>query len=70
MREGLSSSSLYSLSDESPFEVSKSDVVFDSGRTDHMMIYKPWSWFKNYEKLDITVTIQMEHKQKLNEWEM
>ena len=41
------------LSAESSFEVSKADLVVDSGSTDHMMIDK--TWFKNYQKLETTV---------------
>ena len=47
--QGLASS----LSAESSFEVSKTDLVVDSGSTDHMMIDK--TWFKNYQKLETTV---------------
>ena len=36
-----------SLSADSSFEVSKTDLVVDSGSTDHMMIDK--TWFKNYQ---------------------
>ena len=52
--KGLASS----LSAESSFEVSKTDLVVDSGSTDHMMI----------DKIQIAqLTIQMEGKQKLKE---
>ena len=47
--KGLASS----LSADSSFEVSKTDLVVDSGSTDHMMIDK--TWFKNYQKLETTV---------------
>ena len=47
--KGLASS----LSAGSSFEVSKTDLVVDSGSTDHMMIDK--TWFKNYQKLETTV---------------
>ena len=47
--KGLASS----LSAESSFEISKTDLVVDSGSTDHMMIDK--TWFKNYQKLETTV---------------
>ena len=42
-----------SLSADSSFEVSKTDLVVDSGRTDHMMTDK--TWFKNYQKLETRV---------------
>ena len=48
-QNGLASS----LSANSSFEVSKTDIVVDSGSTDHMMIDK--TWFKNYQKLETTV---------------
>ena len=47
--KGLASS----LSADSLFEVSKTDLVVDSRSTDHMMIDK--TWFKNYQKLETTV---------------
>ena len=47
--KGLASS----LSAESSFEVSKTDLLVDSGSTDHMMIDK--TWFKNYQKVETTV---------------
>ena len=43
----------FSLSEESSFEDSKTDLVVDSGSTDHMMIDK--TWFKDYQKLETTV---------------
>ena len=46
--KGLASS----LSADSSFEVSKTDLVVDSGSTDHMMIDK--TWFKKYQKLETT----------------
>ena len=42
-----------SLSADSSFEVSITDLIVDSGSTDHMMIDK--TWFKNYQKLETTV---------------
>ena len=48
-RKGLASS----LSADSSFEVSKTDLVVDSGNTDHMMIDK--TWFKIYQKLETIV---------------
>ena len=42
-----------SLSTESSFEVSKTELVVDSRSTDQMMIDK--TWFKNYRKLENTV---------------
>ena len=47
--KGLASS----LSDESPFEVSKTGLVVDSRSTDQMVIDK--AWFKNYQKLETIV---------------
>ena len=41
-----------SLSAESSFEVSKTDLVVDSGSADNI-IYK--TWFKKYHKLETTV---------------
>ena len=49
LHKGLASS----LNADSSIEVSKTDLVVDSGSTDHMMIDK--TWFKNYQKLETTV---------------
>ena len=54
-----------SLSVESSFEVSKTDLVVDSVSTDHMTIDK--TLFKIVKNLKPQLTIQIEGKQKLKE---